>query len=204
MAEPEPEPEPERTRDLEDVLDALRGEADRQDDGTLSVGEVLDAFEHRPAGTLLLVPAVVMVSPLGAIPFVPTATAAVVFLVAVQLLSAKTTPWLPGFLRRRSVSPERAEKAIDKSRPVARFLDRFIRPRFTPLVGPLGRRVIAVVCVLLSLLTPPLELVPLAVFLPGTAILLLSLALVGQDGLLAAIGLTVAAAGVVAAAWGLA
>ena len=57
---------------------------------------------------------------------------------------------------------------------------------------------------LLSLLTPPLELVPFAVFLPGTAILLLSLALVGQDGLLAAIGLTIAAAGLVVAVWGLA
>ncbi len=201
MAEPEPEPEP--TRDLEDVLDALRGEADRQDDGTLSVGEVLDAFEHRPAGTLLLVPALVMVSPLGAIPLVPTATALVVFFVAVQLLFARTTPWLPGVLRRRGVSPERVRKAIDKSRPVARFVDRFIRPRLTALVGPLGRRVIALVCVLLSLLTPPLELVPFAVFLPGTAILLLSLALVGQDGLLAAIGLTLAAAGLVAAVWGL-
>ena len=191
------------TNDLEDVLDALRDEADRQDDDDLTVGEVLDAFEHRPAGTLLLVPAVVMVSPLGAIPSVPTITAALVLLVAVQMLFASTTPWVPGLLRRRGVSTGKVTQAVEKSKPFARFLDRFIRPRWEALTGPVGRRVIAVVCVVLSLLTPPLELVPFAVYLPGAAILLLSLALVGRDGLLAAAGLAVAAAGLATAAWSL-
>ncbi|BAM03893.1 exopolysaccharide biosynthesis protein [Phycisphaera mikurensis] len=191
----------EDSRDLEDVLDTLKEEADGQEDGRLTLGEVIDAFRHRPAGTLLLVPAVVMVSPLGAIPSVPTVTAALVALIAAQMLFARSTPWVPGFLRHRGLAPERVISAVDKSRPVARFLDRFIRPRLQPLTGEIGRRVIAIVCVLLSVLTPPLELVPFAVYLPGTAILLLSLALVGRDGLLAAVGLALAAAGLATAAW---
>ena len=192
-----------RTRDLEDVLDALRAEAARQDDGRLTVGEILDAFHHRPAGTLLLVPAVVMISPLGAIPGVPTGTAVLVGLMAVQMLFAGTTPWAPGWLRGRGFPAERVCAAVEKGKPFARFVDRFIRPRWRPLTGPVGRRVIALVCVVLSVLTPPLELVPFAVYLPGSAILLLSLALVGRDGLLAAAGLALAAAGLGAAAWSL-
>ena len=70
-------------------------------------------------------------------------------------------------------------------RPVARAIDRAIRPRLTFLTQRPTSYVIAVVCVMIALTVPPLELVPFVDIPLWAALVAFSLALVAHDGLLA-------------------
>jgi hypothetical protein len=74
-------------------------------------------------------------------------------------------------------------------RPYAEWVDAYIKPRFNWLIqGALQRRIVAVLMCLLALTMFPLALVPFGVQPPATAIVLFGVALLGRDGLFAAVG----------------
>ena len=67
-------------------------------------------------------------------------------------------------------------------------IERLLRPRFALLTGPIGERLMGVVCLALALLL----IVPILVNLPLVVpIALMSLALLERDGVFAGIGLAV-------------
>lgn len=172
--------------DLAAVIDSLREAAKGREE--VDVDVILDAFDSRLFGPLIVVPALFMVSPLGAIPVVPTILASFILLVTVQHLFGRTHPWLPGLLRERSVEQEKVDRALDKMRPWAERIDHVIKPRLDVLASKPAIYVTSIVIVLMAALVPLLEIVPFAVFLPGATILMLGLAMTARDGLLALIG----------------
>ncbi|MBM9595919.1 exopolysaccharide biosynthesis protein [Roseitranquillus sediminis] len=181
---------------VESILDELKGTAKEGD--RISVGESVEALGHRGYGPLLFVPALIEISPIGGIPGVPTILALIILLFAVQIAWGRDHMWLPGFLERRSVSTDRMKGAVDKSRPVGRWLDRWFHGRLPRLTGKPARRIAACVVILLCLSVPPLELIPFASTAPMAAIAAFGLAITLRDGLLMMLGfaLTVVAAGV--------
>jgi hypothetical protein len=96
--------------DLEGMLDQLARASDGS--GPVSVGELLDAIGQRSFGPFLLVPALIAFTPLGGIPGLPTALAAVVIVVAGQLLIGMKQFWLPSILLRRSIERQRLRTSI--------------------------------------------------------------------------------------------
>jgi len=66
------------------LLDTLSRRADR--DREVSVADVVSDIGDRGIGPLLFVPALLVLSPLGAIPVVPSLFAVALFLIAVQSL----------------------------------------------------------------------------------------------------------------------
>jgi len=177
---------------LADVLALI----ERQTEGQplVRIEDIFDAFEGRLFGPLIVAPSVIVVSPLGAIPMAPSVMGILLALIAGQRLLGRTQPWTPRRLRRRGVERERMLAAFARVRPMARWTDRWLlRPRLTPLVGDAGEIAIATVVTLLGLSLPVVGLVPGAAFVPGLASLLLGLALTARDGLLALLGLLVAA-----------
>lgn len=76
---------------LEQLLDA----ASEAGDGSkmASVDDLLDSVGHRSFGPLLLILALVAFTPLGGIPGLPTVLAAMVILVAAQLVVGKKRFW---------------------------------------------------------------------------------------------------------------
>jgi len=154
---------------------------------TLSVADVLDAFGSRSFGPLLTAPALVLVSPIGGIPGVPTALAACIVVIAVQHVFG-SRPWLPRLAREREVERGAWDRARDRLRPWARRVDGLIEPRWTWLTSPPASRVIAAIVCVAALAAPPLELLPFAAAVPGAAVLMLSLSLTARDGLLACVG----------------
>lgn len=183
------------THDLENVLEDL-GETASETDGDLSVGDAIDAFANRSFGALLTLIALVAALPLiGAIPGMSIVTGALIILVAGQFLYGRETPWTPESLRKLSIDSEMMEKAVDKAKPYAAFIDSFIRPRLTQLTdGKLMSRVIAVASIFLALIFFPMALIPGGVYLPALSVMALGLALLGRDGVLAIAGLLGAAA----------
>jgi len=165
-----------------DILDALCDTADERQ--RVSVERLVEAFGHRGIGAFLFVPGILEISPIGGIPGVPTTLAFIVLLFAVQIVLGRKHMWLPGFLAERTLTVSRVEQAVEAMRPLAVRLDRWFYGRLRWLVTGAAPRVAAVVCMLLTLTVPPLELIPFASSAPMGAIAAFGLALLVRDGAL--------------------
>ena len=169
--------------DLERVLDLLLIACDRDEDGQVSVAEAMQAIGNRSFGPLLLVPGLIGLSPIGAIPGVPGVMAVIVMFVAVQILTGRDHAWLPDFLVRRSIDTARLRRVVKTIYPYARRVDDFLSPRFTRLTTGFFFYVLAALCLLVAIVTPVIELVPLAGIVPNAAIVAYGLAITAHDGL---------------------
>ncbi|MCA9233980.1 MAG: exopolysaccharide biosynthesis protein [Planctomycetales bacterium] len=154
-----------------------------------SVGDLLQAISTRSFGPLLIVPALITISPIGAIPGVPAVVGLVIMLLAGQILVGQRHPWLPQWLLALSFDRDRLVKAQGRLKSLLSSAATFFKPRLQALVSPTAERVVAVCCIALALTYFPLGLVPFGVALPGIAICLLGLGLTTRDGLLTAGGL---------------
>jgi hypothetical protein len=149
------------------------------------VRELRDVIGRRSFAPLLLATSLVGFTPLGGVPGVPTILATIVVVIAVQIVMGFESLWLPRFLLDRNVEGKKLVRGAKSLRPVARVIDRVIRPRLTFLTERPTSYVIAMVCVMIALTVPPLELVPLVDIPLWAALVAFSLALVAHDGLLA-------------------
>lgn len=168
---------------LEALLDELREAADVSR-GRVTVGDLLERIGTRSFGPLLLLPALISFTPLGGIPGVPTVLAGMVIVIAGQLVVGLHYFWLPGLLLRRSVEPKKLCTSVDLMRRPARWTDRLIRPRLTWLTKEPFVRLAAVLCVLVALTVPPLEIIPFAGTPAWAAIGMFGLGLTARDGIL--------------------
>jgi len=164
------------------IINRLTEIGDKND--TVSIGDIIDALGTRSYGPVLLVPALVGVSPIGGIPAVPTILAATLLLIAVQLVFGKDHLWLPGILKNRSVDGEKLANAAEDMEGVAKWTDKIFHGRLEAFTGRTAARIAAGVIAVLCLAVPPLELVPFAVALPMAVIGAFGIALTVRDGLL--------------------
>lgn len=172
--------------DIEDVMDTFLDGIDGAD--SVSIDDIQDAVGRRAFGPLLLVFAVIVLSPVGGIPGVPTVFGIIVVLLAGQLLIGRKQFWLPRAIRDREIEADRLRAGIERTRPAVARIDKVIRPRVTVLTGQAGAYCIAACCVVLASFLPVLELLPFAAAAPAAAIAAFALALVAHDGLFAVIG----------------
>lgn len=175
---------------LEDVLGKLKHAADT-DGPKLSVGEILDAIGKRSFGPLLLLGGVLGMTPVSAVPTVPSFIAVITILIAGQLLFGRRSIWLPRWMQKLSVKSEKVHKAVDVVRKPAKVADRLVKPRLQFLTLPSADRVVALFCVIVALAVPPLELLPFAAFIPSLAIATFGLGLIARDGLLVLIAMLI-------------
>ncbi len=68
------------------------------------------------------------------------------------------------------------------------MIDFLVAERLTLFTGKIGQRLTALACVIHALLMIPLEVVPFAVTLPGSALILFGLAVTGRDGFFMLLG----------------
>jgi hypothetical protein len=178
---------------VEGILQCLDKSVEDQE--RVTVGDLIDALGFRSYGPFLMIPAVIEISPLGAIPGLPTFLAVVITLFASQMLLGQNQLWVPKKIRKRGVSQERLHKALETMRPVAHWLDKWFRERLPKLSGSFATRVAAICAIILCLTVPPLELVPFASSIPMSAIAVLGLAITVDDGAMMLVGfvLTLAA-----------
>ena len=172
---------PHSVGDILDCLDELSEECD-----AVSVGRIMDAFGTRTFGPAIMVPALLELTPVGAIPGVPTFLAAVIALVAAQKMFGKRHLWLPGIVSNRTVSGEKLAKGSHKLRGLAAFMDRHFHRRLKFMTRPPFSRIAAGVIVLLCVSVPFLEVLPFASSVPMLAIAGFGLAVLARDGVLMA------------------
>lgn len=172
--------------DLEHLFDCI-GEAARQKNGDkVSIDAIMDMIGRRSFGPMLLVAGLVILAPvIGDIPGVPSIMGMFVFLIAIQLLIGQQHFWLPNWLLERAISSEKLANTVKWLRKPARYIDKLIRPRLLVFVNGTAKYIIAVVCILIALMLPFMEVVPFSANAGGLALVAFGLALIAKDGLLA-------------------
>lgn len=180
----------ENASSISEVVDAIEGIAQREDE--VSIDDLLDEFGDRSFAPLMLILALIGVTPVGGIPTVPTIIGLCIVVIALQMAFGREHLWLPGFVTGHGVSSDKLTKASDKLDRIAGVLDRIARGRLRTLASGPARRVVAGLIAVLCCALPVLELVPFAAAAPFLAIAILSLAMMVRDGLVMLIGGAVA------------
>ncbi len=177
----------EPPQNLEDLLQRLEqvGEADQP----VTIESMLQVTDERSFGALLLIPGLLVLSPLSGIPGLPSVVAVMVALIATQLLIGRTRFWLPKWLLRRSTSRSKYDKAIAFLQRLSGFIDHLLRRRLTFLTRGLAIRLNALLCLLIAATMPPLELIPFANSIAGAALSVLGLGMMARDGAMIVVAL---------------
>jgi hypothetical protein len=157
---------------------------------------LLGRMGGRSFGLVLL-----LLSIFGLLPGVSALAAVLLMIPAIQMLLARSGPVFPRRLRSRRFEARRLAVLLRYVVPVLRWLERFVRPRWTTPVEATKRVVGGSVLLLSAGLLAP---VPLSNVPPALAIMLIAFAYLEEDGVLLcgalAIALVIVAA-VLQAAW---
>jgi hypothetical protein len=190
-------PQGAKSQKLTAILRTLQGAAGAT--GRVSIGDLIDALGSRSFGPLLLVPSLILITPLSGIPGGPTIGAIVIVLVATQLLFGRSTVWMPAFVRNRTLRRERVRSIAERLQPAARVIDRITGRRMTFLTRRPFNFLLVAPCIALALAMPPLEFVPMSSTILASGVFVLALSLTAQDGLLGFVSLVVTTAAIVLA-----
>ena len=156
----------------------------------VTVWEIAQSFGRRAFGALLFVFAIANLRPVP--PGSSTVLGAPLMLLSPQGAIGSDSHWLPRFMRERHIKIGDLHRAFKRFLPFLEKIERLSRPRLFFLFGPVGDRVIGLVCTLLAfvLILP----IPLGNLLPAFTIGALALALFQRDGIIALFGYACAAA----------
>jgi hypothetical protein len=149
---------------------------------SVTLGDLVDRLDRRGFGILLFVgtlPALIP-SPVGA----GALAAPLVILCGVQLALGLPRPWLPERLRLHRFTRGAAQALLDRAGRWLQRLERLARPRWMPVLGSVGIRLVGLLTIGHGVaLGMPL---PLTNYPFAAVALLLAVALIEDDGLLAA------------------
>lgn len=177
---------------VKSVRDVFETALDAADQGVVSVGAIIDAYGRRAYGPLLFVLAVIMLSPVGAIPGAPLLCAVIVTLMMGQSVLRAGAPWIPGRLRRVELESARLRNGLKRVWPYIKWLDRVTRPRLTAFFRPPLVHALSLFCFAIAVSMLPLGFVPFAVAVPALALAFLGLGLMNSDGVLVLIAIAIA------------
>jgi hypothetical protein len=160
---------------------------------TIALRDVLAAMAEDSFILLMLVFALLLVSPLSAIPMATTAFGLTIASILLQYFLRRRTVWLPGFLLDRQVPVARTLMALDWLEKPARWLDRRLRPRLRwVLEPPLALGLKMLVCAA-AFCAPLMEVIPASGTSVGAAITLFGAGLLARDGVFVLVGASLAA-----------
>lgn len=169
---------------LRAVIDTAKAE-------TITIGEIIDAFGERAFGFVLILFSLPNCVP--APPGIAGIVGTPVLIFGIQLMLGHKHPWLPGFIKRRTISVSKFKRLIDIAEPKLQWLESWCKPRLTQLFNMFGDRMIGLFAVLvaLSVLIP----FPGTNFPPSIALVIVSIAVMEEDGYLLVIGYLIGLAG---------
>jgi hypothetical protein len=177
-----------------DSADKLLDELETLSDGEqneVSLGEVMDAIGRKSFAPVLLAIGIVMLTP-----GVPVILGCIVVIVASQMIFGRQRLWIPKWLEERHVRRSKVQTAVRYARTPAKWMDAMLTNRMEYLVQHNGRKLTAVLIMVVGLSTPLLEFIPFSAHVAGAIISTLALAMVAGDGLIAAVAMILSAVGI--------
>ncbi|SEW04345.1 exopolysaccharide biosynthesis protein [Luteibacter sp. 329MFSha] len=146
----------------------------------ITVEQLLEPLRRRAFGFLLLLLAIpnFIPVPLG----IGGVMGVLVIALGVEMLIGLEHPWIPGFLRRRTMSREGLLRFLDRIAPVTRRLERICKPRVQRLTRRPFTFVSGAIMILVGiLLALP---IPFTNYVFGAMLIAFAFALVERDGVL--------------------
>lgn len=156
---------------------------------TLDLRNIVALFGPQSFIAIILVPALIVVSPLSGIPFLPSICGLLIAVVASQMLIGRPYVWLPQSFLDKSIDGERAHKAIERIRGVIDWLDSHARGRLRWMVAMPFVKLPQALCISCGLAMPFLELLPFSSSILGLAVVSFCTAFLTRDGLFVVIGM---------------
>lgn len=170
---------------LQSILETARAAADGTE---VDLKALVEAFGDRAFGPVMILCALFMMTPLGAIPGLPAAFGLIIIVFALQLLFRREHPWMPEVLRKIKISDSKLEKTRKVVSPILRKIDNVIHPRLPWATSGPMQALTALLAIILALTMAPLGIVPFGVVAPAFIIGLLGLGITARDGVLIIIG----------------
>ena len=186
MSKEKPENKTVTTEILEDVVNKTT--ADK-----ISIKDLIIAMDAGGFGLIMTIFSLPIIIPLP--PPFPSLISIPMVVFSFQMMIGCKSPRLPEKLSNLSVKRSVLAMMVEKSAPYIRKAETFVKPRLSMLSSDWFRRVIGLFCFVfsMSVLLP----MPLSNFIPGMGVLIASFGLLGKDGIIILLGLTIGSIGVV-------
>lgn len=164
---------PVRTTEMiRQTLDAIEGDR-------ISLGDLVDRFNHRGFGFLLLFLSLPAFIP---VPGVAGITGPLIAILGLQMLIGLRHPWVPVFARRKTVAKSSIETFTRRMGRPLKVMERFCRPRMLWLFDNAGNRATGLMLAIYGfLLSLP---IPFTNYVFGLILLAMAIALIERDGAL--------------------
>ena len=160
----------------------------------VSLGELMHTLHERGFGLLMMVLVLPNCVPVPIPPGMSTVFSVPLLFLAVQMLWGMDSPWLPQFIRRRTIRREMLAKIVSAASPKLKKIEKLLHPRLSFTSTHTGERIIGVFWLIFALsIAVPL---PMTNFIPGIGILVMSLGLLSRDGIAILIGIVIGLGGV--------
>ena len=176
-----------RSMALYELLGKMQPRA-RQD--TFEFAEFWDVMEKRGFGPMLALPSFIACTPIGAIPGIPSLAGGTILLIALQILLGRRHPWLPQKVMQLNCDADQLRYIVEKVKPYAVRVDRFLVPRCFFMRQPVFRSFIALCCAGCGLVMIPLELIPFMGLIPAFAVFIMAIGMATDDGAVALFGVS--------------
>lgn len=162
----------------------------------ISFARIVDELGERGFGVLLIIFALPNCIPFPGVPGTSFITGLAILYISIQLILARDEPALPRWVGEKSFTRGQLARFVAKTNPLLRWLEKPVRPRLAPMVAGPGERAIGALGVVhaVTLALP----IPMGNLPQGVALILLALALIELDGLMAIGGYL---ASLIAVAW---
>lgn len=183
-----------RSMTLYELLGKMQPRA-RQD--TFEFAEFWDVMEKRGFGPMLALPSFIACTPIGAIPGIPSLAGGTILLIALQILLGRRHPWLPQKVMQLNCDADQLRYIVEKVKPYAVRVDRFLVPRCFFMRQPVFRSFIALCCAGCGLVMIPLELIPFMGLIPAFAVFIMAIGMATDDGAVALFGVSLSLFGFV-------
>jgi hypothetical protein len=149
--------------------------------------DLLDDMGNRAFGPVLLLCALPEALPLP-VAGVSAIIGIPLIIVSVQLLLGLPKPWLPGWIANRSLKRKDFEYLITKILHYLHKFEKLISPRWKFATTPIGERLLGLLFLILAIVIAlP---IPFGNLPPAIAIVVISLGMIEQDGLVILLGAT--------------
>jgi hypothetical protein len=172
-------------RKISDILKTLPENFTKE---RTSIANLKEALSTRAYGVLLLVLALPNLIPIPA-PGLSLILGAPLFLVTFQLMLGLKNPWFPSFISRRYIKTAQLKKVCNRIIPYMQKLEIIIEPRLIYLTTNTANRLIAIICLVLSLMI--MMPIPFGNALPALAICLFAIGILQRDGYFIIAGLII-------------
>jgi len=174
------------TRPVHDVVARLQ---DLSAHDQVPMGDLIRAFGDTSFVPALMVPALLVVSPLSGLPFFSSVCGLTIAVIAAQMVWGRDHLSLPGVVMRRQVRGTRLRAALHRMGQVADWLDAHTRKRFAFLICGAGRIVPQILCLVIGAVMPFFEIMPFSSSILGFAVLCFAISLLSHDGAFVLVGM---------------